>query len=88
MLPFGPFFPDFGPDQDFFEEIDPDLHPVLPMSRFFTTWVVLRPYRQKSCLLVAYLPEKSFICVQGYKDSKMFLSFHYNSSGKLLCILI
>ena len=26
MLPFGPFFPDFGPDPDFFEEIGPDLH--------------------------------------------------------------
>ena len=26
VLPFGPFFPDFGPDPDFFEEIGPDLH--------------------------------------------------------------
>ena len=25
VLPFGPFFPDFGLDPDFFEEIGPDL---------------------------------------------------------------
>ena len=26
MLPFGLFFPDFGPDPDFFHEIGSDLH--------------------------------------------------------------
>ena len=25
VLPFGPFFPDFGPDPDFFEEIGPEM---------------------------------------------------------------
>ena len=26
VVPFGPFFPDFGPDPDLFQEIGPDLH--------------------------------------------------------------
>ena len=25
VLPFGPFFPDFGPDPDFFQEIGPEM---------------------------------------------------------------
>ena len=25
VFPFGPFFPDFGPDPDFFEEIGPEM---------------------------------------------------------------
>ena len=49
---------------------------------FFTTWVVLRPFGQKSCLLVDYLQEKSYIYVQWYNDSKML---HYIGSGRLLC---
>ena len=35
MLPVVLFFPDFGQDPDFFEEIGPDLHPELPNESLF-----------------------------------------------------
>ena len=39
MLPFGPFFPDFGPDPDFFQEIGPEMvHIYSPESGFNKKW--------------------------------------------------
>ena len=43
MLPFGPFFPDFGPDPDFFQEIGPEMVRIyIKKSGFDQKWMNLR----------------------------------------------
>ena len=39
VLPFGPFFPDFGPDPDFFQEIGPEMVRIcIKKSGFDQKW--------------------------------------------------
>ena len=43
VLPFGPFFPDFGPDPDFFQEIGPDMVRICTKkSGFEQKWMNFR----------------------------------------------